>query len=212
VALSSFCVFHLMGEGMSFLVHELGHTVTAIAFGMLAVPAVVMTITFDQSRLAAGAIWIALVGLVWRLRSVPRWRVAAASAAALYPLIAFTPVHLDAIRVAGHLAEVVVAAFFFHRAVTGGLFSEWERPVYAFFAWSLWLRNVRLFFGVAFDAQARTDYLTVAITGENDLVTLANAHGLDLATVATAALVLAAAIPAAGLLLAFRSRRAAAPG
>ena len=139
VLLSSFCLFHLMGEGMSFFVHELGHTAVALLFGRLAVPAVVMTITFDQSRLAAATIWVLLAGLAWRFRSVRGWRAAVAAAVVLYPVVAFTELHLDAIHVAGHLAELAVAALFFHRAVTGGLFSEWERPVYAFFAWYLWL-------------------------------------------------------------------------
>ena len=212
VLLSSFCLFHLMGEGMSFFVHELGHTVAALFFGRLAVPAVVMTITFDQSLLAAGTIWIILAGLAWRLRSVRGWRLGLAAAVALYPFVAFTRLHLDVIDVAGHLAEISVAALFFHRAVVGGIYSEWERPVYASFAWYLWLRNVRLFLGVATDSQARTDYLTVAITGQNDLVKVANAHGLDLAAVAFVVFVLAAAIPAAGLLLAFRNRRAEKAG
>ena len=212
VLLSTFCPFHLMGEGMSFFVHELGHTAVALLFGRFAVPAVILTITFEQSRLAAGLIWVALGGLAWRLRSVPRWRYAAFAAAAAYPVVAFSPLHLDAFHAAGHLAEVVVAALFFHRAVRGGLFSEWERPVYAFFAWYLWLRNVRLFLGVATDAQARTDYLTVAITDRNDLVKIADAHGLDLAGVAFAAFVVAALVPAAGLLLAFRRREPPAAG
>ncbi len=212
VLLSSFCGFHLMGEGMSFFVHELGHTAMALAFGRFAVPAVVLTITFEQSRLAAGLIWLCVAFFAWRLRSVPGWRLAAWAAVAIYPVVAFTPLQLDAFHLAGHLAEVIVAALFFHRAVRGGLFSEWERPVYAFFGWYLWLRNVRLFFGVATDAQARTDYLSIAIAGQNDLVKLANAHGLDLAAVAFAAFAVSAVIPAAGLVLALRKREAAPAG
>lgn len=210
--LGGFFPFHLMGEGMSFFVHELGHTAVALAFGRLAVPAVIMTITFDQSLLAAGLIWLAIGGLAWRLRSVPGWRLVAWATAASYPFVAFTQLHLDAFHLGGHLAEVTVAALFFHRAVAGGLFSEWERPVYAFFAWYLWLRNVRLFLGIATDARARTDYLSVAITGENDLVRLANTHGFDLATVAFVAFVLFAAIPTAALVLAFRKHRAVTAG
>jgi hypothetical protein len=209
VLLGGFFPLHLMGEGMSFFVHELGHTAVALAFGRLAVPAVIMTITFDQSLLAAGLIWLAIGGLAWRLRSVRGWRLAAWAVAFAYPFVAFTFLQLDAFHLGGHLAEVIVSALFFHRAVAGGLFSEWERPVYAFFAWSLWLRNVRLFLGVATDAQARTDYLSVAITGENDLVKLANTHGFDLATVAFVAFLLSAVIPAAALVLAFRKHRAA---
>jgi hypothetical protein len=207
VLLGGLFPFHLMGEGMSFFVHELGHTAVALAFGRLAIPAVIMTIAFDQSRLAAGLIWLVIAGLAWRLRTVPGWRFPAAAAAVAYPLVAFTSLHLDAFNAGGHLAEVAVAALFFHRAVRGGLFSEWERPVYAFFAWYLWFRNVRLFLGVATDSQDRTDYLSIAITGQNDLVKLANDHGFGLASVAFAAFLLAAALPAIGLVLAFRKAR-----
>ena len=39
---------------------------------------------------------------------------------------------------------------------------KWERPVWAFFAWYLWVRNARLFLGVATDAQARLEWLKKA--------------------------------------------------
>lgn len=207
--------FHLMGEGMSFLVHELGHTAVSLLFGSLAVPAVILTITFQQSRLGAATVWAILVWFVWRARAAqwPKGLFALlASGAVLYPFVAFTPLYLDAVHAAGHLAEVLVAAFFFHRAVGSPAFAEWERPVYAFFAWFLWFRNVRLFLGVATDTQARTDYLTVAITGENDLVKIANGHGLDLAAVAFAAFVLAAVVPAVGLVHGLRHVRQDAAG
>jgi hypothetical protein len=200
--------FHLMGEGLSFLVHELGHTAVAILFGRMAVPAVIMTITFDQSRLAAALIALGIAFLAWRYRATPKWRVLFFGAAAIYPVVAFTSLHLDALHLAGHLAEAGVAALFFDRALSSGFFSNWERPVYAFFAWYLWFRNARLFLGVATSAEARTDYLTIAITGENDLVKVANAHGLDLAATAFVLFLVVALVPIAGLVAAFRQTRA----
>ena len=209
-----FLPFRIMGEGMSFLVHELGHAAVAILFGRLAVPAVLLTVTFEQSLLAASAIWVVLLFFSWRLRGAARLTWLLWGLTALYPFLAFTRLHLDLIHVAGHAAEVAVAAFFLHRALTGGLFTEWERPVYAFFAVYLWSRNARLFLGIATDRAARTDYLSVAITGENDLVKVASGHGLGLTAVAFAAFLVTALVPAVAVVLAVRQlerqRRAAA--
>jgi hypothetical protein len=215
VVLGGIFPFHLMGEGMSFLIHELGHTAVSILFGSMAVPAVILTITFEQSRLAAGLIWAGLAWLAVRAWSSrwPRGLLAGVVlAAAAYPFLAFTPLHVDAILAGGHLAEAVVAAFFFLRAEGSPTFAGWERPVYSFFAWYLWRRSAWLFWGVATDVQARTDYLTVAIAGENDLVKIANRHGLQLESLAIAAFVVVAAVPAVGLFLGLRHARNRAAG
>ena len=52
-----FFPFRVMGEGISFLVHELGHTFVAWFFGCSAMPAIVMTIVFAQSRVFAALVW-----------------------------------------------------------------------------------------------------------------------------------------------------------
>ena len=205
-----FLPVRILGEGMSAFVHELGHAAVAILFGRLAVPAVILTVTFEQSVLAAGAIWAGLLFVCWYFRDfrdLRSTRFLLWGLAALYPFLAFTPLHLDLIHVAGHGAEVVIAAFFLYRALTGGLFAEAERPVYAFFAVYLWLRNARLFLGVATDPVARTDYLSIAITGENDLVKVASGHHLELSAVAFVAFLVAALLPAFALLLAVRELR-----
>ena len=194
-----------MGEGMSFFVHELGHTVASWLFGRFALPAVVVTIAFHQSKAAAGLIWALLAFAAWRARRAPGWGPGLAVAAVVYPLLAFTPAHETVFDLAGHGAEIGVAAWFLRRAVRGGWFAEWERPVYAMLAFWLWFRNARLFAGLVFSAAARTDYLTVSFADRNDLVKVADNLGVSLPAVAAACLVLALAIPALSLALALRS-------
>jgi len=201
-----FFPFRVMGEGISFLVHELGHTLVAWFFGCSAMPAIVMTIVFAQSRAFAALVWGGLVFLAVKVRRAPRWNVGLAALALLYPLVAFTEAHVTAFDLGGHLAEVVFAAWAFRRAVRGER-PEWERPVWAFFAFYLVARNVKLFGGVALSAAARTDYLTVAITGQNDMVKVAATTGLPLTTIAAVTALAFLVVPLGALALALRRPR-----
>lgn len=206
VLLGWFFPFRVMGEGISFLVHELGHTFVAWFFGCSAMPAIVMTIVFAQSRVFAALVWCGLVFLAVKYRQAPRWNVGFAALAVLYPLVAFTQAHVAAFDLGGHLAEVAFATWAFPRAVRGER-PEWERPVWAFFAFYLVARNVRLFGGVVLSAAARTDYLTVAITGQNDMVKLAERTGLSLTTIAAATAIVFLVVPLGVLARALRRRK-----
>lgn len=203
VLLGWFFPFRVMGEGISFFVHELGHTFVAWFFGCSAMPAIVMTIVFAQSRVFAALVWCGLVFLAVKYRHAPRWNVGFAALALLYPLVAFTRAHLTAFDLAGHFAEAVFAAWAFRRAVRGER-PEWERPVWAFFAFYLVARNVKLFGGVVLSAAARTDYLTIAITGQNDLVKVAATTGLALTTIAALTALVFLVVPLGALVLALR--------
>jgi hypothetical protein len=203
VLLGWFFPFRVMGEGVSFLVHELGHTLVAWFFGCSAMPAIVMTIVFAQSRVFAALVWCGLVFLAVKYRRAPGWNVAFAALAVLYPLVAFTKAHVTAFDLGGHLAEVAFAAWAFRRAVRGE-HPEWERPVWAFFAFYLVARNVRLFGGVALSAAARTDYVTIAIAGQNDMVKVAGTTGLALTTIAAVTALVFLIVPLGVLALAFR--------
>lgn len=199
-----FFPFRVMGEGISFLVHELGHTFVAWFFGCSALPAIVMTIVFAQSRVFAALVWGALVFFAVKYRHAPRWNVGLAALALGYPLVAFTPAHLTAFDLGGHLAEVAFAAWAFRRAVRGER-PEWELPVWAFFAFYLVARNVKLFGGVVLSAAARTDYQTIAITGQNDMVKVAATTGLSLTTIAALTALVFLVVPLGALVLALRA-------
>lgn len=203
ILLGWFFPFRVMGEGISFLVHELGHTLVAWFFGCSALPAIVLTVVFAQSRVVAAIVWGALVFLAVKYRRAPGWNALFISVAVLYPFVAFTQAHVSAFDLGGHLAELAFASWAFRRAVRGGR-AEWERPVWAFFAFYLVARNVKLFGGVALSASARTDYLTVAIAGQNDMVKIAERTGVSLTAIAAVTAVVFLAAPLASLVLAFR--------
>jgi len=203
VLLGWFFPFRVMGEGISFFVHELGHTFVAWFFGCTALPAIVMTVVFEQNRGVAALVWGGLVFLAVRYRRAPRWNLVFAAVALLYPLFAFTKAHVTAFDLGGHLAEAAFAAWAFQRVVRSER-PEWERVVWAFFAFYVVARNVKLFGGVAFSAAARTDYLTVAITGQNDLVKVAATTGVALTTLAFLVALLFLAVPLGALALSFR--------
>lgn len=211
VLLGWFFPFRVMGEGISFFVHELGHTFVAWFFGCTALPAIVMTIVFEQNRAVAALVWGGLVFLAVRYRRAARWNLVFAGAALLYPLLAFTKAHVTAFDLGGHLAEAAFAAWAFRRVVRSER-PEWERVVWAFFAFYLVARNVKLFGGVALRAAARTDYLTVAIAGQNDLVKVAATTGLALTTLAFLVATLFLVVPLGVLVLALRRPAAEATG
>ena len=199
-----FFPFRVMGEGISFLVHELGHTLVAWFFGCSALPAVVMTVVFEQNRAVAALVWGALAFAAWRFRHAKGWSVLFAAAGLVYPLLAFTKAHVTAFDLGGHLAEAAFAAWAVRRAVRSER-PEWERATWAFFAFYLVARNVKLFGGVALSAAARTDYLTVAIAGQNDLVRAAAATGVALTTLAVLTALLFLVVPIGALAAALRA-------
>lgn len=203
---------YILGEGMSFFVHELGHTISSNAFGRFAVPVIVMTIHFEQSLLAAGAIWALLAFFTWRHRDAKPWVWALVAACVLYPVLAFTTLYDTLSALAGHGAEVLIAGVFLWRGMVGGYFHEWERPIYATFGCYLWIRNGGIFSRILFNAQFRDFYSSVSFTGgDNDLLMVANKHALGLSTVTIAMLAFALAFPALAVALAWRSGRGRGP-
>ena len=204
VLLGWFFPFRVMGEGISFLVHELGHTFVAWFFGCSALPAIVMTVVFEQNRAVAAIVWGALVFLAVKYRRATGWNALFITVAVLYPFVAFTKAHVSAFDLGGHLAEAAFAAWAFRRAVHGEK-AEWERPVWAFFAFYLVARNVKLFGGVALSASVRTDYQTIAITGQNDMVKFAATTGIPLTAIAAVTALVFLVVPLASLVLAFRA-------
>jgi hypothetical protein len=210
------CPLRVMGDGMSAFAHELGHTFASWIFGRLAIPAAIVTIHFEQSRILAAVLWAGLLFLTWKartslrsarsgLRTFPTLFFSLCAASAIYPLLAFTRGYDQFTSAMGHGGEILAVCILLRLAMYGrGDATEretWERPVYAFFAWYLWIRNVKLFAGIAFDREARTDYLTIAITGDNDFVKLAREWSIPLEKVALVVALLALVVPVVAFLV-----------
>ena len=121
------------------LVHELGHTIVAWAFGIPAVPAFDFVygggVTLHQGRSTGLTIliYLAFAALAFWIRANRGYLVALAVWVCAYTLIAFTPIH-EAIEIAmGHGSELIFAGIFLYRALTGNACRvAGERSLYAF--------------------------------------------------------------------------------
>jgi hypothetical protein len=200
ILLGRFFPLSLVSDGISLLVHELGHTAVSIFFGSFAVPAVVLTVTFEQTLLSVLGVWALLLLVLWNFRAVRTFSIPFGVFCLVYPFLARSALHVSLVTLAGHGAEIACAAFFLWRAAGGDLDREWARPGWALLGWLLWRRNAALAWGLATSREARTDYLSVSFCGDNDFVRIARSAGLALESVGGVFLIAAVVIPAAALL------------
>lgn len=139
-----------MGWFFGSLVHETGHAAVAWALGCPAIPAIRLdghaaAVHGPQSTLLALVAWAALACLAWRARRNRAALALLATAALLYPAVAFTAAREPAFLLAGHVGEIAFATFFFQRALSGGFSgSDAERALHATMGWFLLGRNVWL--------------------------------------------------------------------
>lgn len=193
LAFSSLSVWPLtfIGWFLGALVHELGHTVSALFFGSIAVPAIRLdghaaAVHGAQSTIAVIFVWAGLGWCAWRFREERKWLAVFVVAAALYPAFAFTPLMGYVHLAAGHLGELVFATVFFWRALTGGFVKQTaERPLYSALGWFWMGGNVLLFGSLILSEESRRWYLTNGSFGlQNDFVRMANLLGTSLPVVA----------------------------
>lgn len=154
-------VFHVLIT----LVHELGHTIAAWAFGIPAIPAFDFVygggVTIHQGRSGGLMILIytAFAVVAYWLRAERGYLIAFTVWVAAYTLAAFTPVH-EAIEVAmGHGSELIFAGIFLYRALDGRACRvPAERPLYAFCAFFILLCDVVFAVGLLTSAGRVADY------------------------------------------------------
>ena len=147
------------------LVHELGHALTAWAFGIPALPAFDFAygggVTVHQGR-STGLIvliYLGFVGLAYWVRQNRGYLIALALWVCAYTLVAFTPLH-EAVEIAmGHGSELIFAGIFLYRALTGNACrAPGERPLYAFCAFFILLNDVVFALSLLTSAASVADY------------------------------------------------------
>jgi hypothetical protein len=196
IGLGWFFPIRIFREGISFFVHELGHTVISWLFGRFALPAVILTITFEQTVLSVLCVWLGLGAFTWYYRSYESFRNVMIGVLVVYPFIAFTTLHVRFIDLGGHAAEIVMAAVFLVRVFHDER-KTWERMTFSLLGWFLWERNVSMFARLIFDDEYKGFYYTFSTTGgDNDLVKVAKAYGVSLESVAFFCLFFSLALPA----------------
>jgi hypothetical protein len=194
-------ILSYMGWFLTALVHESGHTVSALLMGSAAWPAIRLdghaaAFHREQSVVLAVLVWAGIAVLAWRLRGRRRLRWVLLVAVALYPAFAFTGAREVLHLSAGHLGELAFATVFLWRARTGGFTKgAAERVLYAGLG-LLWVGgNLLLFGSLALSEESRRWYLANGSFGlENDFVRLARLLEISLPAVA-APMVLLSLLP-----------------
>lgn len=181
------------------LVHELGHTAVGWIFGYPSIPAFDffygggMSLHGGRSAFLMLIVYALMAAAFYWLRSFPKLQGVVGGFAVLYSVVAFTGLHDLVLTAMGHGAELLFAAIFFYRAMTGfACRLEVERPLYAMLGWFIEIHAVVFAGGLVVSDDARRAYEAAKGGGRwMDLSVLAEDHlGTSLETAAGAFLVL----------------------
>ncbi|MHC4780647.1 MAG: hypothetical protein ACYTFG_18920 [Planctomycetota bacterium] len=191
-----------MGFATGLLFHETGHAFAAIFFGHPAIPnARGFCSWYSQSFFLAAGVWIGLAVLAWKVRDRKPLLVLLGVTLLVQPILAFMKFHMVVMSLAGHGGEAVFAAIFLWRALRGGFFKEFERPLYAMLGWYLWLSNVFMCLKLMTDDVYRRLYVDEPSLagGANDYVVVAGSLGWRLESVALLMLLFVFLAPASSV-------------
>jgi hypothetical protein len=185
------------------LVHEMGHALAGWFFGYPSIPSFDFYygggVTLSQDRIIAINVVIfallVLAAIFFRRHSVIL--IGAAVAAVVYPVLAFT-IWSDTLIVAlGHGTELIIAAIFLYRAMSGrSIIQPAERPVYAFLGFFIVIYNVAFNYQLITSTTFRFEYEYAKGGMQMDYSVLAGEYfHTGLVTVAKVFLILALATP-----------------
>jgi hypothetical protein len=187
------------------LVHELGHALAGWIFGFPSLPAFDfvqgggMTAHLARSRWLVVAVYGLLAAALWILRRNRASAALVAGAAALYTALLATGLDEAVIVAFGHGGELVFAAVFLHRALSGGAVAHSaERPLYAWLGFHVLLHDARFAWGLATSGAERAAYAAAKGGG----------HGMDFSRLERELL----GVPIEALALAFLAATLATPG
>lgn len=215
LALTFFPFLSFILSPLTTMVHEIGHTAVLWLFGYSAIPAFdfgngggVTMSDHERSALIVAA-WVsgALI-LAWWQRDKPWVLGMIGGGAVLYALMYNGTGEVLAITLSGHGGEIIFAALFLYRALTGwGCKVEAERPAYAFVAFMILFSGLRLGLSLLGNTTEKVFYLQGKGGIDHDLVTGAQILSWRLEGAARALIVLTlASIPLAFAAASMRKR------
>jgi hypothetical protein len=147
------------------LVHEIGHAIFGWFFGYPSVPAFDFTygggITMHQDRriFIVIIVYLLFAALFYLYRKNHLTIFVLVTIAALYTVSAFTSIHSIIILFMGHGTELIFAAIFFYRALSGSsIIINAERPLYAFLGFFILFIDIRFAHRLMTSASYRAEY------------------------------------------------------
>lgn len=147
------------------LAHELGHTLAGWAFGRPSLPAFDfvygggVTATMDASKALLLLIYAVFAFGIWIFRRNRTSLALVAGFAVLHALLVWNGGDRAVITAMGHGTELLIAALFLHRALSGrGCTHPAERPLYAWIGLHIVLHDLRFAWGLMTSDLARELY------------------------------------------------------
>lgn len=179
----------LMFYYITCIVHELGHCIMDIAFGIIPIPAFDFAHgggeTLGVNAISGGRFVIIgiLLLLIFLSRENRPLMICLIVGAALYPFLAFTAMKDILIYAGGHLGEAVGIYICFYRCAFAGNAKQFERPLYSIIGWWMIFFGVGLCWNIIFSDSYRCEYVNDPIR-YNDLIKIADITNWNLGFVA----------------------------
>jgi hypothetical protein len=173
----------ILFEPLTTIIHEVGHAAAAWSFGYQAIPAFdfsegggVTSIPDERSTAIVVGIYIVFAVLLWRVRKHRPTVAALLVLIAFHSWLMWTDWHQAVILGMGHAMELVFAAIFLYRAMTGTtLLQADERPAYAMVGFLMLMSRVSFFYRLATNRDLQEWYTDGKSYADNDLVRIADA-------------------------------------
>lgn len=182
----------LLFRGFLVMVHEVGHALTHWLFGRPAIPMIDfafgggITLSFEQSWLILGLIYLAIAYLIWLCRVYPRLQGVLVLLTGLYSFCLFTNWNLILSTFMGHGMEILAIFSCFYLSMSGYFCRlGGDRAIYAMLGFFTWFCDLQFSWQLLYDLdfQAWYDEGKGGVI-DNDLVILASDYfNTNLATV-----------------------------
>ena len=192
------------------MVHEVGHALTHWLFGRPAIPMIDfafgggITLSFDQSWLILGLIYLAIAYLLWLCRVYPRLQGVLVLLTGLYSFCLFTNWNLILSTFMGHGMEILAVFSCFYLSISGYFCRmAGDRAIYAMLGFFTWFCDLQFSWQLLYDSdfQAWYDEGKGGVI-DNDLVILASDYfNTNLSTVVSCFLIGCIAAPILAFLL-----------
>lgn len=166
-ALLIMCVPLLDHIFMTFMIltHEMGHAIVGWLFGYPSLPAFDLrygggvTATLERSWLLLSVEYAFVAFLLYTYRRNIATLIVLSVFLVLHIVIASTDLHNLVFLFMGHGTELVIAAIFFYRALSGAaVIHEAERPLYSLISWFIVFTDIRFAFRLMTSAHERRMY------------------------------------------------------
>jgi hypothetical protein len=173
---------NILFDPLTTIIHELGHSIFAWSYGYPALPAFdfsegggVSMIPEERSVPIVVGVYLLLAVVLWRVRKHPPTVVVVLLMGIGHSIVMWSAWHEGVILAMGHGMELVFAAVFLYRAMTGTtLLQADERPAYAMVGFLILLNRLSFFYKLSTDGDFQAWYLEGKSYADNDLVRIAD--------------------------------------